>query len=189
MEWLTSAEKYLSAMGPVCLVIENIVPQIEEHNNFQKDVGSHRETMFNLDKKGTQLKYFSQKQDVILIKNSLISVQHRWERIVAKTAERARNLDRGYKEAKDFYDSWSSLIKWLIEAEHQLDAHPSVGNDPEKIKPYLMKHKEFQRALGAKQSTYDATMKLGRSLKEKCPKSDVSILQSMLEELLSLIHI
>ena len=183
MEWLTSAEKYLSAMGPVCLVIENIVPQIEEHNNFQKDVGSHRETMFNLDKKGTQLKYFSQKQDVILIKNSLISVQHRWERIVAKTAERARNLDRGYKEAKDFYDSWSSLIKWLIEAEHQLDAHPSVGNDPEKIKPYLMKHKEFQRALGAKQSTYDATMKLGRSLKEKCPKSDVSILQSMLEEL------
>lgn len=64
-------------------------------------MGSHREVMLNLDKKGTHLKYFSQKQDVILIKNLLISVQHRWERVVSKAAERTRALDHGYKEAKE----------------------------------------------------------------------------------------
>ena len=69
--------------------------------NFQKDVGAHREVMLNLDKKGTHLKYFSQKQDVILIKNLLISVQHRWERVVSKAAERTRALDHGYKESKE----------------------------------------------------------------------------------------
>lgn len=69
--------------------------------SFQKDVGAHRETMLQLDKKGTHLKYFSQKQDVILIKNLLISVQHRWERVVSKAAERTRALDHGYKEAKE----------------------------------------------------------------------------------------
>lgn len=68
---------------------------------FQKEVGSHREVMLNLDKKGTHLKYFSQKQDVILIKNLLISVQHRWERVVSKAAERTRALDHGYKESKE----------------------------------------------------------------------------------------
>lgn len=57
--------------------------------------------MLNLDKKGTHLKYFSQKQDVILIKNLLISVQHRWERVVSKAAERTRQLDHGFKEAKE----------------------------------------------------------------------------------------
>lgn len=57
--------------------------------------------MLNLDKKGTHLKYFSQKQDVILIKNLLISVQHRWERVVSKAAERTRALDHGYKESKE----------------------------------------------------------------------------------------
>ncbi len=49
---------------------------------------------------GTHLKYFSQKQDVILIRNLLASVTHRWEKIVSRCAERTRQLDHGYKEAK-----------------------------------------------------------------------------------------
>lgn len=80
--------------------------QIEEHKSFQKEVATHRETMLHLDKKGTHLKYFSQKQDVILIKNLLVSVQHRWERVVSKAAERTRALDHGFKEAKEFNDMW-----------------------------------------------------------------------------------
>nr|NVI78385.1 short stop [Cucujiformia] len=79
VDWLTNAEKILSNLKPVSRVLETIQEQIEEHKVFQKDVSSHREVMLNLDKKGTHLKYFSQKQDVILIKNLLISVQHRWE--------------------------------------------------------------------------------------------------------------
>lgn len=77
VEWLTNAEKYLSTLKPVSRILKTILGQIEDHKTFQKDVGIHRETMLNLDKKGTHLKYFSQKQDVILIKNLLISVQHR----------------------------------------------------------------------------------------------------------------
>lgn len=34
------------------------------------------------------------------------SVQHRWERVVSKSAERTRALDHGYKEAKEFHDLW-----------------------------------------------------------------------------------
>nr|NVI78239.1 short stop [Cucujiformia]NVI78243.1 short stop [Cucujiformia]NVI78248.1 short stop [Cucujiformia]NVI78268.1 short stop [Cucujiformia]NVI78270.1 short stop [Cucujiformia] len=80
VNWLTNAEKILTNLKPVSRVLETIQQQIEEHKVFQKDVGAHREIMLQLDKKGTHLKYFSQKQDVILIKNLLISVQHRWER-------------------------------------------------------------------------------------------------------------
>nr|NVI78264.1 short stop [Cucujiformia] len=79
VDWLTNAEKILTNIKPVSRVLETIQHQIEEHKVFQKDVGAHREIMLQLDKKGTHLKYFSQKQDVILIKNLLISVQHRWE--------------------------------------------------------------------------------------------------------------
>lgn len=95
-----------------CIVVGNptvsffFTVQIEEHKSFQKEVSTHRETMLQLDKKGTHLKYFSQKQDVILIKNLLVSVQHRWERVVAKCAERTRALDHGVKEAREFNDMW-----------------------------------------------------------------------------------
>lgn len=67
---------------------------------LQKDISQNRERMIALDKTGTHLKYFSQKQDVILIRNLLSSIQHRWEKIVSRSAERTRHLERGYKEAK-----------------------------------------------------------------------------------------
>ncbi|CAK9254223.1 unnamed protein product [Sphagnum jensenii] len=183
VDWLTSAEKYLSNLQPVSRIMDNVLQQIEEHKQFQKDIGVHRETMLNLDKKGTHLKYFSQKQDVILIKNLLVSVQHRWERVVSKAAERTRSLDHGYKEAKEFFDAWTDLTSWLDEAEKTFASIQQMGNNPEVIKQMLSRHKEFQRSLGAKQSTYDTTVKMGRTLKEKAPKPDVPILQDMLDEL------
>lgn len=72
IDWLTNAEKVLTNLKPVSRVLQTILTQIEEHKSFQKDVSAHREAMLHLDKKGTHLKYFSQKQDVILIKNLLI---------------------------------------------------------------------------------------------------------------------
>ncbi|XP_017784132.1 PREDICTED: microtubule-actin cross-linking factor 1 isoform X5 [Nicrophorus vespilloides] len=184
VDWLTNAEKHLNNLKSVSRVLETIQNQIEEHKLFQKDVNAHREIMLNLDKKGTHLKYFSQKQDVILIKNLLISVQHRWERVASKSAERTRALDLGYKEAKEFHDSWSGLMNWLDETEANLDElDDSVGNNPEIIKSRLSKHQEFQRALSAKQSTYDNTMKIGKTLKEKAPKNDEPTLKQMLNDL------
>lgn len=185
VDWLTNAEKILTNLKPVSRVLDTVQQQIEEHKIFQKDVSAHREIMLALDKKGTHLKYFSQKQDVILIKNLLISVQHRWERVASKSAERTRALDLGYKEAKEFHDSWSGLMNWLEETEQNLDEFmtDAAGNDPEKIKARLSKHHEFQRALSAKQAIYDATMKNGKQLKDKAPKTDEPTLRQMLADL------
>ena len=86
--------------------IYNFVCTMTEHIDFsgfqilQKDITGHREHMVGLDKLGTHLKYFSQKQDVILIKNLLMDSQHRWEKVVSRSAQRTRQLDHGYKDAK-----------------------------------------------------------------------------------------
>ncbi|XP_041970881.1 dystonin isoform X11 [Aricia agestis] len=185
VDWLTSAEKTLSSAKPVSRVMETLLSQVEEHKAFQKEVSTHRETMLQLDKKGTHLKYFSQKQDVILIKNLLVSVQHRWERVVSKSAERTRALDLGLKEAKEFNDMWTNLMSWLNETEEQLDQLNSETtiNDPEKIKLRLNKHREFQKALAAKQPVYDQTTKVGKQLKDKAPKTDEPTLRNMLTDL------
>lgn len=67
---------------------------------FATEVNSHRDQIIELDKTGTHLKYFSQKQDVVLIKNLLISVQSRWEKVVQRLVERGRALDDARKRAK-----------------------------------------------------------------------------------------
>ena len=97
--------------------MKTVLSQIEDHKSLQKDISIQREAILSLDKKGTNSKYFSQKQDVILIKNLLISVQHRWERVLSRAAERTRALDHGYKEAKEYHDSWHELYSWLEDDE------------------------------------------------------------------------
>lgn len=186
VDWLTSAEKQLASATSVSRVLEVIQFQIEEHKILQKDVSVHRESMLLLDKKGTHLKYFSQKQDVILIKNLLVSVQHRWERVVAKAAERTRALDHGYKEAREFHEAWQVLLNWLQDTETNLDnlaEEAAAVNDPAKIKKHLDKLKETQRNLSSRQGQYDSTMRSGKNLIDRAPKSDEPTLNRMLLDL------
>ena len=181
--WLTNTEKTLNNLKPVSRVLEHVAGQIDDHKVLQKDISSHRETMVALDKTGTHLKYFSQKQDVILIKNLLVSVQHRWEKVVSRSAERTRQLDHGYKEAKQFFESWRDLMDWLEDSEIPLDTDTTINNDPDKIKLQIHHHKDFQRNLGAKQPAFDNVMRTGRSIKDKCPKPDAPVIQDMMTAL------
>lgn len=186
VEWLTNAEKQLANASPISRVLPTVQQQIEDHKSFNKDISNYRESMLQLDKKGTHLKYFSQKQDVILIKNLLVSVQHRWERVVAKCTERTRSLDHGYKESREFYDAWTSMVSWLKQSDQQLDQITDELNgstDAAKIKQVLDKVQNIHRGLSSKQSEYDVLLRSGKSLIDRAPKTDEPELQKMINEL------
>ncbi|XP_059967264.1 LOW QUALITY PROTEIN: dystonin-like [Mesoplodon densirostris] len=184
INWLTQAEQTLNVASRPSLILDTILFQIDEHKVFANEVNSHREQIIELDKTGTHLKYFSQKQDVVLIKNLLISVQSRWEKVVQRLVERGRSLDDARKRAKQFHEAWSKLMEWLEESEKSLDSELEIANDPDKIKAQLAQHKEFQKSLGAKHSVYDTTNRTGRSLKEKTSLADDNLkLDDMLSEL------
>ncbi|XP_074751883.1 dystonin isoform X8 [Athene noctua] len=184
INWLTQAEQTLTAASRPSLILDTVLFQIDEHKVFATEVNSHRDQIIELDKTGTHLKYFSQKQDVVLIKNLLISVQSRWEKVVQRLVERGRALDDARKRAKQFHEAWHKLMEWLDESEKSLDSDLEIANDPDKIKMQLAQHKEFQKSLGAKHSVYDTTNRTGRSLKEKTTLADDNLkLDDMLSEL------
>ncbi|XP_024916584.1 dystonin isoform X7 [Cynoglossus semilaevis] len=184
INWLTQAEQTINIVSPASLILETIMFQIDEHKVFVTEVNSHREHIIELDKTGTHLKYFSQKQDVVLIKNLLLSVQGRWEKLVQKSVERGRLLDDSRKRAKQFDETWNKLMEWLEESEKSLDSDMEIANEPDKIKQQLLQHKEFQKALGSKHSVYDTTTRTGRALKDKTSlQDDTQKLDDMLSEL------
>ncbi|XP_044277484.1 dystonin isoform X7 [Varanus komodoensis] len=184
INWLTQAEQTLTVASRPSLILDTVLFQIDEHKVFANEVNAHRDQIIDLDKTGTHLKYFSQKQDVVLIKNLLISVQSRWEKVVQRLVERGRALDDARKRAKQFHEAWNKLTEWLDESEKTLDAELEIANDPDKIKMQLIQHKEFQKALGAKHSVYDTTNRSGRALKEKTSLADDNLkLDDMLNEL------
>ncbi|XP_034057777.1 dystonin isoform X10 [Gymnodraco acuticeps] len=184
INWLTQAEQTLNMVSPASLIMDTIMFQIDEHKMFVTEVNSHREHIIELDKTGTHLKYFSQKQDVVLIKNLLLSVQGRWEKLVQRSVERGRLLDDARKRAKQFHETWNKLMEWLDESEKTLDSEVEIANDPGKIKTQLAQHKEFQKAVGSKHSVYDTTTRTGRALKDKTSlQDDNQKLDDMLSEL------
>ncbi|XP_078504101.1 dystonin isoform X2 [Lissotriton helveticus] len=184
INWLTQAEQTLTMVSPASLILDTVLFQIDEHKVFVTEVNSHRDQIMQLDKTGTHLKYFSQKQDVVLIKNLLISVQSRWENVVQRSVERGRALDDARKRAKQFHEAFTKLTEWLDESENSLDSELEIANDPDKLKAQLATHKEFQKTLGAKHSVYDTTIRSGRSLKEKSSLADDSLkLDHMLSEI------
>ncbi|XP_059422809.1 dystonin-like [Carassius carassius] len=184
INWLTQAEQTLATASPASLILETIMFQVDEHKVFVTEVNSHRDQIIELDKTGTHLKYFSQKQDVVLIKNLLLSVQGRWEKVVQRSVERGRLLDDARKRARQFHESWNKLMEWLEESERALDSELEIANDPDKIKTQLTQHKEFQKALGSKHSVYDTSSRTGRALKDKTSlKDDNQKLDDMLSEL------
>ncbi|XP_063730448.1 LOW QUALITY PROTEIN: dystonin [Eleginops maclovinus] len=184
INWLTQAEQTLNMVSPASLILDTIMFQIDEHKMFVTEVNSHREHIIELDKTGTHLKYFSQKQDVVLIKNLLLSVQGRWEKLVQRSVERGRLLDDARKRAKQFHETWNKLMEWLDESEKALDSEVEIANDPDKIKTQLAQHKEFQKAVGSKHSVYDTTTRTGRALKDKTSlQDDNQKLDDMLSEL------
>lgn len=62
IQWLTDTERTLTNLRPVSRLMGGVMEQIEAHKVLQRDIIDHRESMQALDKTGTHLKYFSQKQ-------------------------------------------------------------------------------------------------------------------------------
>uniref|UniRef100_A0A1A8EJA6 Microtubule-actin crosslinking factor 1 n=2 Tax=Nothobranchius korthausae TaxID=1143690 RepID=A0A1A8EJA6_9TELE len=167
INWLTQAEQTLNMAQPPSLILDTVLFQIDEHKVFVNEVNTHREQVLALEKAGSQLRFASLKQDVVLIKNLLLSVQARWDKLVQRSLDRGRHLDEARKRAKQFHEAWRKLTDWLEDAERKLDSELEISNEPDKIKVQLAKHKEFQKALGSKQPVYDTTVRSGKAMRDK----------------------
>uniref|UniRef100_A0A4W5Q0N5 Microtubule actin crosslinking factor 1 n=1 Tax=Hucho hucho TaxID=62062 RepID=A0A4W5Q0N5_9TELE len=161
INWLTQAEQTLNMAQPPSLILDTVLFQIDEHKVFVNEVNTHREQVLALEKAGSQLRFASIKQDVVLIKNLLLSVQARWDKLVQRSLDRGRHLDEARKRAKQFHEAWRKLSDWLEEAESRLDSELEISNEPDKIKEFHFK------ALGSKQPVYDTTVRSGKAMRDK----------------------
>ncbi|CAD5120159.1 DgyrCDS8736 [Dimorphilus gyrociliatus] len=192
--WLDKTELHLKSLKHPSKLVERCGEQILEHESFKRDIETHRDVMQNLDQSGTYLKYFGRKADTIRVKNLLIEIRLRWKKLVRKADERGRRLQQAFQEDKRFDDSWRHLCDWISDSEdklRQFASNTSVmsGNGKEdsrentKESEKILKH--FQHELSSIHPVYYSTMRLGRSLKERCTKEDPErkVLSAMLEEL------
>ncbi|KAG5445786.1 Microtubule-actin cross-linking factor 1, isoforms 1/2/3/5 [Clonorchis sinensis] len=184
MQWLTSMERTVAQQMPVSRIVARLGQLILDHAELRRSIASHRDVLLSLDRMGAQVQHNAQKQDVVLVKNLLSSVHNRWEQLLSRTAERTRQLNVGLKEAQTFLNNWTTLTEWLKEQLTCLEEQcESVATRSERIAHQLTQHYEFQRALGARNVTFDSVRRYARYLRDRAPVCDHQELDDMVNEL------
>jgi hypothetical protein len=102
-EWLTESERYLNTQKAVQRrfgLFQTLLKQIDEHKAFQNQLETYKQHFIDLDKLATYLKVVSPKTDSIYIRNSLISAQTRWQKVLSRTNERRNELEKVFQATK-----------------------------------------------------------------------------------------
>uniref|UniRef100_A0A5S6QD24 Calponin-homology (CH) domain-containing protein n=1 Tax=Trichuris muris TaxID=70415 RepID=A0A5S6QD24_TRIMR len=184
LDWLTQAEDHLNSQEPVSRLKERLVSQMQQHQAFQEEVDACREKAHELDKRGTKIKYTCQRQDATTIKNLLATTMSRWNKVLNRTADRAKLLDSALCETQSFMDQWYDLNNWCSQSITLVrDESGSVPNNVDKIKEALASNAEFRQLLLARQADFDAVNRLGKRLKNHGIRDEEKVLDGMLVSL------
>ena len=184
--WLNTMEQIFEHPLQSSRLMETLQNQIESEKEILNEIEEQRANLNQLQEKATELNMYNQTEDDQLLPDDIIPNAFRsLDNLNDKVLARIEQLKASIKESQDFHESFNELRSWLEqqENEHQLSKAIHISNDSGKIKEMLLKHKQFQRKLNAKQAIYDVVMKIGRTLKEKSSKEEVTVIQTKLDEL------
>ncbi|KHN76670.1 Dystonin [Toxocara canis] len=182
-EWLDSADARLGRMEPISRIPDTLEKQMNAQAEFHTEVYIHRELMSDINSKGTKLQYYCEKKDAIPIKNLLVTAKHRFDKVVSRSADRTKQLDLAFQEARLFFDAQAELGEWIASSKKWLDEQSGQATFGERVRGDLERHKDFQHELAGRQPMYDATYRRGKSLSEHAPRAESSTISQMNEQL------
>jgi dystonin len=183
-DWVTDAENALSLLSPISRVPNEIQRQVSEHASFLEMSQAQRAQMVALTNRGLKVQMTCEKKDTIPIKNQLVSLKNRNERISQRAIERAKLMDAALKEAQDYFNNMHSLSTWCDQKSADLTAanaiEPTTG---ERIREQIDTHHQFANDLANQQSLFDDTYASGRQLVDRASNPEKRELGRMNEAL------
>ncbi|KAK5966932.1 hypothetical protein GCK32_012081 [Trichostrongylus colubriformis] len=128
-EWLVAAEQRLAAAPNVSRLLDVLQKQLEENEKWVDEVAVRKQLMAEQQAAGTRLQYYCEKKDAIPIKNGLVSLKHRFEKVASRTADRTKQLNAAMDETQVWMHGIDS-VKLLLEdvASKIPDDQQSTGN-------------------------------------------------------------
>ena len=80
------------------------------------------------------------KMDTAVLKNKLDDLQNGWQELLAKSAQREKDLTGSLKIARDFMNEVREMLGWLKEAREFLKRRRPVGGFSETCEKQIEKH-------------------------------------------------
>ncbi|VDL73353.1 unnamed protein product [Nippostrongylus brasiliensis] len=155
-DWLMSAEQRLAEAKPVSRLADVLQKQVVENEKWVDEVAVRKQMMAEQQAAGTRLQYYCEKKDAIPIKNGLVSLKHRFEKVASRTADRTK-----------------SLKYWLDEVESRIPDEQLSTSNVNKLKEHHSEVKKIQAELASRQQDFEMTYKRGKTLIDHAPRSEV----------------
>ncbi|AWO97021.1 putative microtubule-actin cross-linking factor 1 [Scophthalmus maximus] len=181
---MSKCEESIGLFPSPSFVLDTVCSQLQDHRTLVNEVNGYCEKKAAVVTTGCRLTELSRKEDCDVIHNLMMTVQDRFKKLQQRASERGRTLEEVKKNAKQFSESWRLLVDWMTEVEQTLDTHKEIAVSHEEIKQQLAEQKEFQKLLRSKRPMYEATLKSGRSLRQRAQTGrDRQHLENLLAEL------
>ena len=103
LDLLGENERFLNTRKPVhrrFALYSALLNQMDEQKAFQKQLDTYKQQFHDLEKIVGHLKMITSKADINQILNSFASVQTRWQRLLTRTNERTKELEKVFQETK-----------------------------------------------------------------------------------------
>jgi dystonin len=184
--WLDNAENYLSNLPQISRLPYALQRQMDSHLAFVDKVSGQREVMSDLNTRGSKIQFTCEKKDAIPIKNRLISLKHRFDKIVYRTTDRTNSYKNAMGESETYFNARNELVNFLDEADKELQKYGGMPSDSatgERIRETLEEHKKIQEELHTRKPQYETTIKRGRTLEDHAPIGEKPQVHEANEEL------
>jgi dystonin len=183
MEWLDGVEKRQENMDPIHSDHETVQQQLEDNKEIQKDLDEHEPLIDEAVGCGNLLCRECVPEDAEVIQQKIAELQARWDLANTTANDRQSNLEKGLLALGKFEDAYDELMKWLEDAEEQLDNPEAVTGDPDAVGVQLAKHKTFQKQLGSRNASLKLVTKAGEMLLKEKEGEDAELLKEKLDKI------
>ncbi|EGT34885.1 hypothetical protein CAEBREN_18491 [Caenorhabditis brenneri] len=181
--WIVDAERKLTDLPPISRLPETIEKQLHAHESWMDEVARQKTAMTQHQASGVRMQYYCEKKDGIPIKNRLVSLKHRVEKISGRSAERAKQLATTRDEVATWQDGLFELSQFVESVIERISPDSSTTSSVDKLKSKLEEVKQAQRDVAAKQTLFDVTKKRGVGLAERATRSEYKQIAMMNEKM------
>uniref|UniRef100_A0A915MYH2 Uncharacterized protein n=1 Tax=Meloidogyne javanica TaxID=6303 RepID=A0A915MYH2_MELJA len=157
-DWLLEAENHLAMVPPISRLVETLETQLDTHKTFNDSVQTKCQFMKELNNKGIRMQLSCEKKDAIPMKNKLVSLKHRTDKLAQRSNERLRTLTIALDDSRLFFVAQQELIDWIEEQLKLLDEKETekMGTG-DRIRELLEEHKKLQDQVRRRTGLFDET--------------------------------
>merc|ERR1719376_314701 len=186
--WLGRAESYLNKEAERSFSVqeEHLQDRYDDMTKFENDIGDKRKDLEDLSELASKIRYFASRQDSLAVKNKMVSLRGRWQKLVPDSNEHFNNIASLLKQIQEFEDERNDLIAWCQQIGRNVIENCSLPESLERdvIINYVAYHDQVVDEMAERKNDYESVVKEGKNLSGKTHfREDREELKGRIDEL------